>query len=280
MTTPASGAAGQAAAGGQGAAGRTSAGAGARGDGPAGIGGSRPLGRPGPRRLAGRRLVGAALGLVLLGLLVGPLAVLVHDRWAPLLSLDASTSRAAERLVEAHPGVLTAARLVTHLGDPAVVTAGSLLTLVVLLARGARRLALYVLLVRLGALLLSTTVKVAVARARPVFDLPVATAFGYSFPSGHALGGSAFWLSTAVVVLPLVRSRLRPWLLAGAVLIAVLVAASRVLLGVHYLSDVAAGLVLGFGWTVLCTYVFALWRREEGRPVAPYEDGLHPELGA
>ena len=235
--------------------------------------------RRGARSLAERRLAGAAAALVLLGLLVGPLAVLVHDRWAPLADLDASTSRAAERLVEATPAVLTAARLVTYLGDPALVTAGSLLTLLVLLRRGARRLALYVLLVRLGALLLSTTLKLAVARARPVFELPVASAFGYSFPSGHALGGSAFWLSTAVVLLPLVRRGLRPWLLAGAVAVGLLVAASRVLLGVHYLSDVVAGLVLGFGWAAVCTYVFALWRREEGRPVDPYEDGLHPELG-
>ena len=235
--------------------------------------------QPGASGLAHRRLVGAGLGLVLLGLLVGPLAVLVHDRWSPLLRLDASTSRAAERLVEAAPAVLTAARLVTHLGDPAVVTAGSVLTLLVLLARGARRLALYVLLVRLGALLLSSTVKLAVARARPVFDLPVATAFGYSFPSGHALGGSAFWLSTAVVLLPLVRPTARRRLVGAAVAIALLVAASRVLLGVHYLSDVTAGLLLGFGWTAACTRVFALWRREEGRPVEPYEQGLHPELG-
>jgi len=235
--------------------------------------------RPGAADLAHRRLAGAALGLVLLGVLVGPLAVLVHDQWGPLVRLDAATSRAAERLVEAAPAVLTAARLVTHLGDPVVVTVASVLTLVVLLARGARRLALYVLLVRLGALLLSTSVKLAVARARPVFDLPVATAFGYSFPSGHALGGSAFWLSTAVVLLPLVRPAARRWLLGAAVAIALAVAASRVLLGVHYLSDVAAGLVLGSGWAVLCTHVFALWRREEGRPVEPYEQGLQPELG-
>ena len=238
-----------------------------------------PAAGAGPRGLAGRRLLGAALGLVLLGLLIGPLAVLVHDRWAPLLRLDTSTSRAAEQLVEAAPLVLTLARLVTHLGDPVLVTLGSLTTLLLLLARGARRLALYVLLVRLGALLLSTTVKVAVARARPAFDLPVATAFGYSFPSGHALGGSAFWLSTAVVLLPFVRAGARRWLLAAAVLVGLLVAASRVLLGVHYLSDVVGGLVLGFGWTAVCTYVFALWRREEGRPVEPYEQGLQPELG-
>ena len=229
---------------------------------------------------AGLRLAAALTGLVLLGLVTAPLALLVHDRWGPLLRLDERTTRAAERLVEAQPAVLAVARVVTHLGDPPLLTVLTVLTVVLLLRRGARRLALYVLLVRLGAVLLSTTLKAVLERARPVFDVPVATAAGYSFPSGHALGASAFWLSTAVVLLPLVAPRRRRLLLVAAAGVAGLVAASRVLLGVHYLSDVLGGLLLGTGWTVVCTSLFALWRREEGRPVDPYDDGLHPELRA
>lgn len=227
---------------------------------------------------ARRRLAGAGTGLVLLALLTGPLALLVHERWTPLLRLDTGTTRSAEQLVEGTTGLLVAARLLTHLGDPLLVNLGVLVLIAVLLVRGARRLALYVLVVRVGALLLSGTVKLAVARARPVFELPVSSAAGYSFPSGHALGSSAFYLSAAVVLLPAVRRSLRRWLLAAAVLIPLLVATTRVLLGVHYLSDVVAGLLLGFGWAAVCTTVFALWRRDEGRRVDPYDEGLQPEF--
>ena len=229
-----------------------------------------------PEVRAGRRFAVAGAGLVVLVLVVGPLALLVHDRWSPLLRLDEATSRHAERLVEASPALLTAARLVTRLGDPLPVTVVSLVMVVALWARGRRRMALYVLAARVGALVLSQGLKAVVGRARPVFDAPVASAFGLSFPSGHALGGSAFWLSTAVLVLPLVP-RARRAVLATAVAVALLIAASRVLLGVHYLSDVVAGLVLGIGWTCVCTSLFALWRSDErGRPTA-YHRALVPE---
>lgn len=235
------------------------------------------LGRQDADARAGRRFAVAAGGLVLLVLLVGPLALLVHDRWAPLQTLDEAVSAHAERLVEASPALLTAARLVTHLGDPLPVTVASLVMAVALWASGRRRMALYVLVARVGAVVLSSGLKEVVGRTRPVFDAPVASAFGLSFPSGHALGGSAFWLAAVVVVVSLVRGR-RSWL-AVAVLVSVLVAASRVLLGVHYLSDVVAGLVLGLGWTVVCTSLFAVWHGEErGRPV-PYEQALEPERG-
>ncbi len=232
------------------------------------------------RRAGGRALgrIGAALvGLVLLAALIGPVAVLVHERWTPLLRLDERVTRAAEQAVETVPGLLAAARVVTLLGDPTGLTAASAVGALVLLALGHRRLALYLVVVRIGSLLLSTTLKQAVGRARPVFETPVDSAFGLSFPSGHALGSAAMWLAAAVVVLPLVRAR-RP-VLVGALGVALLVAASRVLLGVHFLSDVTAGCVLGAGWTAVCTSLFALWRQEEGSPVEPYEEGLEPELG-
>lgn len=224
---------------------------------------------------AGRRFAAAGLGLVLLVLAVGPLALLVHGRWAPLQQLDDAVSDAAERLVAASPALLTTARLVTHLGDPLLVTLGSVLLAAALWATGHRRTALFVLVARVGALVLSTGLKQVVGRARPVFDAPVASEFGLSFPSGHALGGSAFWLTVAVAAVSVTRGR-RAWL-ALAVAVSLLVAASRVLLGVHYPSDVVAGLVLGAGWTAVCTALFAVWHAEErGRPV-PYEQALDPE---
>ena len=199
----------------------------------------------------------------------------MHERWEPLQSFDESVSSTAERLVEASPALLATARAVTHLGDPLFVTVVSVAMVLALLATGHRRTALYVVVARVGATVLFTGLKEVVGRARPVFDVPVASAFGLSFPSGHALGGAAFWLSSAVVAVALLPGR-RLWLTL-AVVVSLLIAASRVLLGVHYLSDVLAGLVLGTGWTVLCTRLFHVWRAEERGAALPYDQALAPE---
>jgi membrane-associated phospholipid phosphatase len=233
-----------------------------------------------PDARAGLRLTLSVLGAVLLALVLGPLALLVHDRWGPLQRLDVTVSRAAERLDRAHPAVVTAARLLTHLGDPAVVTTAAVAAVAVLLAARRPRPAVFVAAVRLGTLVLSGVTKTAVGRARPRFEDPVAHAFGASFPSGHALGSSSTWLALALVVLPLVARGLRPWLLVAAVAVALVVCATRVLLGVHYLSDVTAGFVLGTAWTAVCAAVVTLWRAEQGRRTEPLSEGIEPELGA
>jgi undecaprenyl-diphosphatase len=63
-------------------------------------------------------------------------------------------------------------------------------------------------------------------------------------------------------------------LLLGAVAVAALVAASRVLLGVHYLSDVTGGLLLGLGWAAVHTAVFVLERADRGEPVDVEREGI------
>lgn len=221
---------------------------------------------------AGQRLGLALLGVLAVGVVSVPLAVLVRGEYAPLVEADRSVTAAAERAVDASPALLLAARAVTLLGEPLLLTLAAAVLAVVLARSGQGRLAAYVVVARLGALVLSQGLKHAVDRARPVFDEPVATALGASFPSGHALGSAVFWTTTAVLLQPYVRrDRL---LLSAAVAIAVLVAASRVLLGVHFLSDVTGGLLLGLGWATLCTAVFVVERSERGRPVDVTTEGI------
>ena len=221
---------------------------------------------------AGARLLLGLLGALAVLLVVLPLTVLVRGEYPPLVDLDDEVSDEAEAAVDGSRAVLRLAQAVTLLGDPVLVTVGAAVLALVLWRRGDTRLALYVVAARVGALVLSQGLKVIVDRARPVFDAPVATALGASFPSGHALGSAAFWTTTAVLVMPHVR---RPRLLvAAAVLVAVLVAASRVLLGVHYLSDVVGGLLLGLGWAGVCTAVLAAERAERGRPVDADREGI------
>ncbi len=220
----------------------------------------------------GARLLVGLLGVLAVGVVSVPLALLVHDGYGPLLEVDGEVSAEAEQAVEASTALLRLAQALTLLGDPVGITVVAAVLALVLWWRGEGRLALYVAAARLGSLALSQGLKHLVDRARPVFDVPVAEALGPSFPSGHALGSSVFWTTCAVLLMPRVR---RPrLLLAGAVLVAVLVAASRVLLGVHYLSDVTGGLLLGLGWAAVCTAVFVVERVERGEPVEPEREGI------
>jgi undecaprenyl-diphosphatase len=91
-----------------------------------------------------------------------------------------------------------------------------------------------------------------------------------SFPSGHALGAAAFWTAVAVLLLP--RLGRLVWVIAVAV--PLLVGLSRVLLGVHYPSDVVAGLLVGWSWTAAVTAVFAVWRDDRSGRDVPIEEGV------
>ena len=106
-----------------------------------------------------------------------------------------------------------------------------------------------------GEELLTTTVKQLADRVRPTFN-PAAATLGPSFPSGHSATAAAFY-ATAALLLGRWRGRPARAVLAGlAVGIAVAVAASRVLLDVHWVSDVIAGLALGWAWFSVCAIAF------------------------
>jgi undecaprenyl-diphosphatase len=221
---------------------------------------------------AGARLVVGLSGVLAVGVVAVPMALLVRGGYGPLVAADRDVSAWAERAVSDSTLLLRLAQAITLLGDPVGITVVAAVLALVLWRRGSGRLAVYVVAARVGALVLSQGLKHLVDRARPVFDAPVAEALGPSFPSGHALGSAVFWTTTAVLLAPRVRRPLL--LLGGAVLLAVLVAASRVLLGVHFLSDVTGGLLLGLGWAAVCTAVFVLERAEHGDPVDVEREGI------
>jgi membrane-associated phospholipid phosphatase len=121
--------------------------------------------------------------------------------------------------------------------------------------------------VGLGVIALNNLVKLLVHRDRPDV-LHLMGASGYSFPSGHTATAAACWSAVALV---LGRDRPRPVraaLAAGAALIAMTVATSRALLGVHWVSDVLGGLALGWAWFLLVAIVFGGRRQRLGDPVA------------
>jgi membrane-associated phospholipid phosphatase len=114
---------------------------------------------------------------------------------------------------------------------------------------------IFLLLVVLGQNLLANAIKLVVGRERP--PVPALTAeSGFSFPSGHTAAATATFVALALL---LGRGRSRPARLAltgAAAAVATAVAASRVLLGVHWVSDVIGGAAVGLIWVGAVTLVF------------------------
>ncbi len=146
-------------------------------------------------------------------------------------------------------------QVITNLGAVWFVAGGVLALVLIELRRGAHRWVLpFLLAVVLGDKLLTVALKDLVDRARPTLN-PVAQTLGPSFPSGHTSTAAAFWAATALVVGRWCAPRIRAALVGAAVGIAVAVAASRVLLNVHWLTDVIGGLALGWAWSAVCVLV-------------------------
>ena len=113
----------------------------------------------------------------------------------------------------------------------------------------------FLLTVMVGMELLTLAVKDLVGRVRPTLD-STAASLGPSFPSGHSATSAAFYAAAALILGRRLERRSRELLIGLAVGIAVAVAGSRVLLDLHWLSDVVGGLSLGWGWFALCGAIF------------------------
>ena len=113
----------------------------------------------------------------------------------------------------------------------------------------------------------ASALKEIVGRARPVLPDPVATAPGMSFPSGHALGATIGCCLLLLIALRFLPRGGRVAAVIAAGLIVGAVGFARVVLGVHFVSDVLAGITLGIGWVAVTTWAYVAWRRETGQPV-------------
>jgi membrane-associated phospholipid phosphatase len=192
------------------------------------------------------RVVVEAL-LAALGLVVFVLLAEAFVRGGQVVSIDDNVSRWAAGGLP--PGVEWAARLVTWLGA-AVGTAVVTVTSVVVLWRASRRVdALFV-----GASVVGITITVAILkavyeRARPDTGSPIRLPHSSSFPSGHAATAVVLYGAIGLLLAERACSRLRAvgWLVAAAA-VALAIGWSRVLLNVHFVSDVLAGFAVGLAF--------------------------------
>ena len=141
--------------------------------------------------------------------------------------------------------------MLTHLGDPLWVTSLSALVLLVLLLRRHGQLALTWAVALLGILPINGGLKALFHRVRPLHDHGFIIEPGWSFPSGHAFGAVVFYGMLAYVLLRL-SPRYHRTIIAATMLLIGVVGISRILLQVHYFSDVLAGYTAGAAWLVLC----------------------------
>lgn len=171
-------------------------------------------------------------------------------------------------------------KFVTQFGSTLVVTVALLATaLGDYVRRRSAEVFAFVAAIGIGELILSNVLKQIVSRGRPAV-LHLVIANGYSFPSGHSTAAAATW-SAIALVLGRDRPRLvRAALAGGAALIAITVATSRALLGVHWLSDVIGGLAVGWGWFMIVAIIFGGRAQRLGDPVAEHAEGVEPAEGA
>lgn len=228
-------------------------------------------------RLAGRlrsrvdtaSLTGLALTVALAILLVGAIAIgvllIMAQHNAGLARYDLSAARWGG--AHATTGSTQFLRDVSLFGGTPVMIAVVLITAWRQYMR-TRTIAVieFLTVVVVGQVLITNLTKVLVHRARP--DIHRLTGFsGSSFPSGHAATAAATFAAVALLVGRGRSRRIKAFLAAGAAFIAVAVATTRVLLGVHWLTDVIAGLAMGWAWFAISSIAFGGRVLRFGQPV-------------
>ena len=231
-----------------------------------------------PDERYGLRVTLFAIAIVLVTV---PFATLLFQVLAkgPLTDLDGSVANRLNGWVHGSPNAVRVLEDVSNIGKPITLFVLVAVAVIYLLRQRRVRLALYLVVTSVGGGLVDTAVKILVNRPRPIVDHPIATALGKSFPSGHAMSSTVTYGALALVFLPALPRRWRPVGLGGVVLLVLAIGTSRLFLGVHFVSDVVGGFVLGLAWVAASTAAFSIWRTEQGKEPVEVTEGVEPEAG-
>ncbi|MDX3075422.1 phosphatase PAP2 family protein [Streptomyces sp. NPDC088354] len=233
----------------------------------------------GPDARFGARLAAATAVTAITAVPFALAVLLVESRWPPLRRLDQGTAGHLHRTALDHPGLVQALRFLTDVvWNPVTLRTLVAALAVWLLTRRAWRLAVWAAVTAVAGGLTGLLAKNTVERTRPHLPDPVAHAPGFSFPSGHAMTATTSCAVLLLALLPVVPRAWRPlpWTLAGITVVGV--GWTRVALGVHWVSDVVGGWLLGLVVVTATTLTFQAWRADVGRPFTTPAQGLEPEL--
>jgi membrane-associated phospholipid phosphatase len=210
-----------------------------------GAGNPPPSGHAGWQALLARRALGALIAVSATCALLLPAEIMVGDA---VRDLDRDVAIDAHRF--------TASERVLHLSSQVVTFFGSTVWLTLMVAltaagwvRQRRTAAAALLLVSaIGSALVCRTIKLVIGRDRPSLVPELADPYGSSFPSGHAMQSVAIYGVLLLIVAPRLAPRARCAVVASVAAFVAAIAISRVMLGVHYASDITVGVVLGVVW--------------------------------
>lgn len=208
--------------------------------------------------LAGGLTLAAFTAVALDIILVGPLSIL-EQRIAPAIDYRALPDLASPMLA------------LSYLGSTAVVAIVAGFIALVLLCERLPRPAIMLGAAVYGGMFFNAALKQVFQRARPIVEDPLLllpSYTSYSFPSGHAMASTLLYASLAILAAhALQRRAARILVMVCAGLLIAAIGASRVYLGVHYLTDVLAGVLVAVAWLLLChTFVYAERERGSLRP--------------
>jgi undecaprenyl-diphosphatase len=175
-----------------------------------------------------------------------------------LQSLDQETMAFFDRLRSACPKLENPMHDLSALGGQTVLTLVVIFAVGLLLSLRRYRSAAFVVATALGGYVLSVGLKVLVGRQRPAGGLIQVS--GNSFPSGHSMLSAIIYLTLALIVSTVIlKWRVRFYIIGSTLVLVGLIGISRLYLGVHYLTDVAAGWLVGLAWAILCRWVEKRW---------------------
>ena len=227
--------------------------------------------RPDTQRQAwgfGVRGILAGLALVLVAVPFGLLLFLVEGKWPPLMEVDDGARDGLHAVALQHRWFVVAMETLSTVGRWWVYLPVCAVVAGWLLWRRQIRLAVFVAVTVGISPAINDLVKAVVHRTRPVLADPVAHENGASFPSGHAQAAVVGYAVLLIVFLPILHGALRRVAIGVAVVMVLGIGLSRVALGVHYVSDVLAGYVLGAAWVAAMIASFDVWRRKDGSAAA------------
>ena len=214
-----------------------------------------------PQQLVGLELTVGAVLIVLLTVLFAEVA----DGWLDrdtLLQVDLATHCALEGLLSGR--TLDAIRFLTHFADVLTLVVLGTLLLGLLLWQGRRWQALALFLAIAFGQALLWSMKWAFARPRP--EQGLADAVGQSFPSGHSFSAMVFYGFLLFLTWQFCASAaMRAFATVVLGLLILAIGASRLLLSVHWVSDVLGGFVIGLAWLCASLLLARGWFAWKGR---------------
>ncbi|RZJ32091.1 MAG: phosphatase PAP2 family protein [Brevundimonas sp.] len=168
-----------------------------------------------------------------------------------------------------------AAADLTSLGGISVLTLFAVIAFSFLLIQRKRLSALLLVIGLIGGVCLSEGLKALFERERPPIAYQAVETLNASFPSGHALLSTVFYLTLGVMLTrAFPQKRFKAFVLGSAITIALLIGLTRVYLGAHWASDVIAGWCAGAAWAMaLWLVAYAVERRQSAAHARLQDEG-------